>query len=136
MKSLSILEAHYKQQSGCDSAIFYWKTHTIRFLKHDEDTCNSWSRMIFSFLIYRKNGLSCKIKQSIDRRVIFADNLSHYFNLYGENPDVGHLLVIVCLLRLTFQFVTRTILTVPTLLRQNQFFYIGKFDSKKLLTKP
>lgn len=100
MKSLSILEAHYKPQSGCDSAIFYLKTHTITFLKHDEDTCNS--RMIFSFLIYRKNGLSCKIKQSIDRRVIFADNLSHYFNLYGENPDVGHLLVIVCLLRLTF----------------------------------
>lgn len=97
MKSLSILEAYYKPQSGRDSAVFL-KTHA--FLGHDENTCNS--RMRFSFLIYRKNGLSCKIKQNIDRRVIFADNLSHYFNLYGENPDVGHLLVIVCLLRLTF----------------------------------
>lgn len=100
MKSLSILEAHYKPQSGCDSAIFYLKTHTITFLKHDEDTCNS--RMIFSFLIYRKNGLSCKIKQNIDRRVFSPTIYLTILICIGENPDVGHLLVIVCLLRLTF----------------------------------
>lgn len=86
-------------------------------------------------LIYRKNHFLFKIKRNIDPLVIFADNLSHYFNLYGENLDVGHLLVIVCHHRLTIQFVTHTILTVPTLLRQNRFFYIGKYDSKKLLTK-
>lgn len=70
----------------------------------------------------------------MDPHVIYADNLSPDFNLYGENPDVVHLLggrspqinSSVCYTHHT----NRTNMAKAIL-----FFWIGQYDSTRLLTK-
>lgn len=78
--------------------LFIKKKPTVTFLEHDDDN----SRVRFSSLI------------------LFI-NLSPDFNLYGENPDVDHLLGGRSPQINNLQFVTHTILTVPTWLRQYCF---------------
>lgn len=97
--------------------LFIKKKPTVTFLEHDDDN----SRVRFSSLIYHKNRFLCKIKRNIDPHLIYAVNLSPDFNLYGENPDVVHLLGGRSPQINNLQFVTHTILTVPTWLRQYCF---------------